>query len=123
MKFKNNPQLLFSSHGETVQQTCLLQELSRTQANPGPVQSMADTAVCVGHREQATLTFGDDIQDHVERDKSSDHEQEGRCVRQGELDSPVAVVEEPDDQGHQAGLHPMDEEGWQVSEIVGNLTT
>lgn len=123
MKFKNNPQLLFSSHGETVQQTCLLQELSRTQANPGPVQSMADIAVRVGHREQATLTFGDDIQDHVERDKSSDHEQEGRCVRQGELDSPVAVVEEPDDQGHQAGLRPMDEEGWQVSEIVGNLTT
>lgn len=76
MKFKNNPQLLFSSHGETVQQTCLLQELCGTQASPGPAQSVADT-YHVGHREQATLTFGDDIQDHVERDKSSDHEQEG----------------------------------------------
>lgn len=123
MKLKNNPQLLFSSHGETVQQTCLLQELSGTQASPGPVQSMADTALCVGYREQATLTFGDDIQDHAERNKSSDHEQEGHRVRQGELDSPVAIVEEPDDQGHQAGLHYVDEEGWQVSEVVGNLTT
>ena len=123
MKFKNNPQLLFSTHGEIVQQICLLQELYGTQASPDPVQSVADTALHVGHREQATLTFGDDIQDHVERDKSSDHEQEGRRVRQGELDSPVAVVEEPDDQGHQAGLRPVDEEGWQISEVVGNLTT
>ena len=65
MKFKNNPQLLFSGHGEIVQQTCLLQELCGTQANPDPVQSMADTALHVGHREQATLTFGDDIQDHI----------------------------------------------------------
>ena len=123
MKLKNNPPLLFSSHGETVQQTCLLQELRRTQASPGPVQSMADTALHTGHREQATLTFGDDVQDHAERNKRSDHEQEGHRVRQGELDSPMAVVEEPDDQGHHAGLHHVGEEGWQVSEVVGNLTT
>lgn len=74
-------------------------------------------------REQATLTFGNDIQDHVERDESSDHEQEGSCVHEGELDGPVAVIEEPDDQGHQAGLCSMDEESWQVSEVVENLTT
>lgn len=70
-----------------------------------------------------TLTFGNDIQDHIERDESADHEQEGCCVHEGELGGPMTVIEEPDDQGHQAGLRPMDEEGWQVSEVVGNLTT
>lgn len=70
-----------------------------------------------------TLTFGNDIQDHVERDESSDHEQEGRRVHEGELDGSVAIIQEADDQGHQAGLCPMDEEGWQVSEVIGNLTT
>lgn len=77
----------------------------------------------MGHREQATLTFGNDIQDHVERDESSNHEQEGSRVCEGELDGPVAVIEEPDDQGHQAGLCSMDKESWQVSEVVENLTT
>lgn len=85
---------------------------------PGPAQSVADTALHVGHREQATLTFGDDIQDHVERDKSSIMNKRAAVIRQGELDSPVAVVEEPYDQGHQAGLRPVDEEGWQVSKSL-----
>lgn len=84
---------------------------------------MADAAPRVGHGEQATLTFGNDIQDHVERDESSDHEQDGHRVHEGELDGSMAIVEEPDDQGHQAGLCPVDEEGWQVSEVIGNLTT
>lgn len=72
----------------------------------------ARAAPGVGYREWGTLTFGDDIQDHIERDESSDHEQEGRRVHEGELDGPMAVIEESDDQGHQAGLRPVDEEGW-----------
>jgi hypothetical protein len=70
-----------------------------------------------------TLTFGDDIQNHIERDKCASHEQESHCVHEGEVGVPMAIVEEPDDQGHQAGLRPMDEEGWQISEVIGNLTT
>lgn len=71
----------------------------------------------------ATLTFGDDIQNDIERDESADHEQEGGCIREGELDAPVAKIEETDGQRHQTGLCPVNEEGGQVSEVVGNLTT
>lgn len=35
----------------------------------------------------------------------------------------MAIVKEPDDEGHQAGFCPMDEQGGQVSEVIGNLTT
>ena len=77
----------------------------------------------VGLKDQATLTFGNDVQDHVERDERSDHEQEGRPVREGEPVGPMSIIEEANDQGHQAGLGCVDEEGWQVSEVVGNLTT
>lgn len=87
----------------------------------GPAQSMADTP-CLPAPERGTLTFGDYIQDHIERDEPTDHEQEGRCVLEGELGVPVSIVEEPNNQGHQAGLYPVNEEGWQVSEIIGNLT-
>lgn len=35
----------------------------------------------------------------------------------------MAIVKEPDDEGHQAGFRPVDEQGGQVSEVIGNLTT
>lgn len=35
----------------------------------------------------------------------------------------MAVVKEPNDEGHQAGFRPVDEQGGQVSEVIGNLTT
>lgn len=35
----------------------------------------------------------------------------------------MAIVKEPDDERHQAGFCPVDEQGGQVSEVVGNLTT
>ena len=87
------------------------------------VAAGALAAVGVAQREPGTLTFGNDMQDDVEGDEGSDHEQKGHRVHDGELDGPVAVVEEPDDQGHEAGLRPVDEQGLQVSKVVGNLTT
>lgn len=35
----------------------------------------------------------------------------------------MSIVQEPDDEGHQAGFRPVDEQGGQVSEVIGNLTT
>lgn len=70
-----------------------------------------------------TLTFGDDIQDDIERNKRSYHEEEGCRVHEGELLGPVAIVKEADDEGHQAGFRPMNEQCGQVPEVIGNLTS
>lgn len=35
----------------------------------------------------------------------------------------MAIVKESDDEGHQAGLCAVDEQGGQVPEVIGNLTT
>lgn len=51
-----------------------------------------------------TLTFGNDIQDDIERNKRSYHEEEGCRVHEGELLGPMAIVKEADDEGHQAGF-------------------
>lgn len=121
MNFKNSYHLLFHN-----QQTYFPQNLRGTQAALGPAQRHQCCASCCsrcGAGGQATLTFGNDIQDHIERDKPSDHKQESSLVHEGELGGSVAIIEEPDDQGPQTGLCPMDEESWQVSEVVGNLTT
>lgn len=118
--------IFYFTVGEIIQQTCFPWELGAAQVSFGPAHLLtlwAPAAPGVGHREQATFTFGSDIQDHIEKDESADHEQEGLRVHEGELGGPVTVIEEPDDQGHQAGLHPVDEEGRQVSEVIGNLTT
>ena len=70
-----------------------------------------------------TLTFGDDIQDDIERNERPYHEEEGCCVHEGELLGPMAVVKEANDEGHQAGFRPMNEQRGQVPEVIGNLTT
>lgn len=69
------------------------------------------------------LTFGDNIQNDIERDKCSYHEEQGCCVHEEEWLDIVAIEKEPDDEGHQAGFRPVDEQGGQVSEVIGNLTT
>ena len=69
------------------------------------------------------LTFGDNIQNDIERDERSYHEQQGCCVHEEERLDIMAIVKEPNDEGHQAGFRPVDEQGGQVSEVIGNLTT
>lgn len=34
----------------------------------------------------------------------------------------MAIVKEANDERHQAGFRPMDEQGGQVPEVIGNLT-
>lgn len=70
-----------------------------------------------------TLTFGDDIQNDIKRNERSYHEQEGCHVHEGERLVCVAVVKEANDERHQAGFCSMDEQGGQVPEVIGNLTT
>lgn len=70
-----------------------------------------------------TLTFGDNIQNDIERDERSYHEQQGCHVHEEERLDIMAIVKEPDDEGHQTGFRPVDEQGGQVSEVIGNLTT